>query len=101
MQASFDRNRLLRIVAGHGLALVVLSAQLKPVGERTVPLDTGLGPSAPCAKRTSKARGIFAMLAAVTTFSVMDVLLKRLSEDFPAMQVTFLRGAAAWPCVVA
>lgn len=42
-------------------------------------------------------RGIVAMLAAVTTFSVMDVLLKRLTEDYPAMQVTFLRGAAALP----
>jgi len=51
--------------------------------------------------RTSNARGIFAMLAAVTTFSVMDVLLKRLSEDFPAMQVTFLRGAAALPFLLA
>jgi drug/metabolite transporter (DMT)-like permease len=46
-------------------------------------------------------RGILTMLAAVTTFSVMDVLLKRLSEDFPAMQVTFLRGAAALPLLLA
>jgi len=41
------------------------------------------------------------MLAAVTTFSVMDVLLKRLSEDYPAMQVTFLRGAASLPLLLA
>ena len=71
------------------------------MGERTVPLDTELGPSVACDMRTSNARGIFAMLAAVTTFSVMDVLLKRLSEDFPAMQVTFLRGAAALPFLLA
>jgi drug/metabolite transporter (DMT)-like permease len=47
--------------------------------------------------QSSNLRGIFSMLAAVTTFSVMDVLMKRLVEDFPAMQVTFLRGAAALP----
>jgi drug/metabolite transporter (DMT)-like permease len=46
---------------------------------------------------SSNLRGILSMLAAVTTFSVMDVLMKRLVEDFPAMQVTFLRGAAALP----
>jgi drug/metabolite transporter (DMT)-like permease len=51
--------------------------------------------------RTTNVRGILAMLAAVTTFSVMDVLLKRLSEDFPAMQVTFLRGVAALPFLLA
>jgi drug/metabolite transporter (DMT)-like permease len=45
-------------------------------------------------------RGILSMLAAVTTFSVMDVLLKRLSEDYPAMQVTFLRGAASLPLLL-
>lgn len=49
----------------------------------------------------SNVRGILTMLAAVTTFSVMDVLLKRLSEDFPAMQVTFLRGASALPLLLA
>jgi drug/metabolite transporter (DMT)-like permease len=51
--------------------------------------------------RTTNVRGILAMLAAVTTFSVMDTLLKRLSADFPAMQVTFLRGAAALPFLLA
>lgn len=40
------------------------------------------------------------MLAAVTTFAVMDVMLKRLSEDYPAMQVTFLRGAASLPLLL-
>jgi drug/metabolite transporter (DMT)-like permease len=42
-------------------------------------------------------RGILSMLAAVATFAVMDVLLKRMSEFYPAMQVTFLRGAASLP----
>jgi drug/metabolite transporter (DMT)-like permease len=49
---------------------------------------------------TTNLRGILAMLAAVTTFSVMDVLLKTLSEDYPAMQVTFLRGAASLPLLL-
>lgn len=37
------------------------------------------------------------MIAAVATFSVMDVCLKRLVETYPAMQVTFLRAAASLP----
>ncbi len=41
------------------------------------------------------------MLAAVTTFAVMDVLMKRLVEEYPAMQVTFLRGAASLPFLLA
>ena len=40
------------------------------------------------------------MLAAVTTFAVMDVLLKTLVESYPAMQVTFLRGAASLPLLL-
>ncbi|HKU13895.1 MAG TPA: DMT family transporter [Steroidobacteraceae bacterium] len=46
-------------------------------------------------------RGILAMLAAVTTFAVMDVLLKTLVAEYPAMQVTFLRGAASLPLLLA
>jgi drug/metabolite transporter (DMT)-like permease len=46
---------------------------------------------------TTNVRGILAMLAAVTAFSVMDVTMKRLVETYPAMQVTFLRGAASLP----
>jgi drug/metabolite transporter (DMT)-like permease len=49
---------------------------------------------------TTNLRGILSMLAAVTTFSVMDVLLKTLSADYPAMQVTFLRGAASLPLLL-
>ncbi len=37
------------------------------------------------------------MLAAVATFSVMDMTMKRLVETYPAMQVTFLRGVASLP----
>ena len=37
------------------------------------------------------------MLAAVATFSVLDVCMKRLSETYPAMQVTFIRAAASLP----
>jgi drug/metabolite transporter (DMT)-like permease len=49
---------------------------------------------------TTNLRGISSMLAAVTTFAVMDVLLKTLSEDYPAMQVTFLRGIASLPLLL-
>lgn len=49
---------------------------------------------------TTNLRGISSMLVAVTTFAVMDVLLKKLSEDYPAMQVTFLRGAASLPLLL-
>jgi drug/metabolite transporter (DMT)-like permease len=40
------------------------------------------------------------MLAAVATFSVMDVCMKRLAETYPAMQVTFIRGLASLPFIV-
>lgn len=39
------------------------------------------------------------MLAAVATFAVMDLSMKRLAETYPAMQVTFLRGAASLPFI--
>ncbi|MFN9727290.1 DMT family transporter [Acidovorax sp.] len=44
-------------------------------------------------------RGIVAMVAAVGFFSVMDALLKTLTESYPAMQVAALRGWAALPLV--
>ena len=50
---------------------------------------------------TTNLRGILSMLAAVTTFSVMDVLLKTLVAEYPAMQVTFLRGVASLPLLLA
>jgi drug/metabolite transporter (DMT)-like permease len=40
------------------------------------------------------------MLAAVATFSVLDVCMKRLAETYPAMQVTFIRGAASLPFIL-
>lgn len=47
--------------------------------------------------QSSSLRGIAAMLAAVATFSVMDVTMKHLVQTYPAMQVTFLRGVASLP----
>ncbi len=40
------------------------------------------------------------MLAAVATFSVMDLSIKQLSTSYPGMQVTFLRGAASLPLLL-
>src|SRR5688500_18627559 len=48
----------------------------------------------------SNLRGVLSMLAAVATFSMMDVALKRLVEIYPVMQVTFLRGAASLPLLI-
>jgi drug/metabolite transporter (DMT)-like permease len=47
--------------------------------------------------QSSTFRGIAAMFAAVATFSMMDVAMKHLVAEYPAMQVTFLRGAASLP----
>jgi drug/metabolite transporter (DMT)-like permease len=40
------------------------------------------------------------MLAAVATFSVMDLSIKQLSAWYPEIQVTFLRGAASLPLLI-
>jgi drug/metabolite transporter (DMT)-like permease len=40
------------------------------------------------------------MLAAVATFSVMDVCMKVLAETYPAMQVTFIRALSSLPFIV-
>lgn len=45
-------------------------------------------------------RGILAMLVSVASFSVMDSMLKLLSEHYAALQVAFIRGAAALPFVL-
>lgn len=37
------------------------------------------------------------MLAAVASFGVLDVSMKRLAETYPAMQVTFIRALASLP----
>jgi drug/metabolite transporter (DMT)-like permease len=49
---------------------------------------------------TNNLRGILCMLAAVATFAVMDLSMKRLAETYPAMQVTFIRGAASLPFIL-
>ncbi len=41
------------------------------------------------------------MLAAVATFAVMDVCIKRLVETYPSVQVTFLRGISSIPFLLA
>jgi drug/metabolite transporter (DMT)-like permease len=41
------------------------------------------------------------MLAAVATFSMMDVTMKHLVASYPAVQVTFLRGIASLPLLIA
>ena len=40
------------------------------------------------------------MLLAVVTFAAMDAFLKLLSEHYPALQVAFIRGAAALPFIL-
>ncbi len=50
--------------------------------------------------RTHPLRGILAMLLAVGFFSGMDALLKLLSQSYPALQVSALRGAASIPFVL-
>ena len=47
--------------------------------------------------QSSHVRGLLCMVAAVATFSVMDMTMKRLVETYPAMQVTFLRASASLP----
>ena len=37
------------------------------------------------------------MLVAVACFSVMDAMLKLLSEHYPSLQVAFLRAASSLP----
>jgi drug/metabolite transporter (DMT)-like permease len=46
-------------------------------------------------------RGVFAMLGGVFFFALMDACLKQLAASYSPMQVTFLRGAAGLPFVVA
>jgi drug/metabolite transporter (DMT)-like permease len=46
-------------------------------------------------------RSIYAMLAAVAMFSVMDTCMKLLSAQFPAMQVAALRSLSSLPLVFA
>lgn len=78
-----------------------LYAQLKRIGD--VP-STHI-PCDPCvmsaAQPTSNLHGVIAMLFATACFAVMDVCIKRLVESYPAVQVTFLRGASSLPFLLA
>jgi drug/metabolite transporter (DMT)-like permease len=49
---------------------------------------------------SSNLRGIVFMLAAVVAFSLMDVCLKLLAPNYPAMQVAALRGLTSLPLVL-
>ena len=49
----------------------------------------------------NKGRGIAAMIAAVFCFALMDACLKQLAAAYPTMQVTFLRGVAGLPLLLA
>lgn len=51
--------------------------------------------------RDSNLSGVLAMLAAVAAFSLMDVSIKKLVESYSPIQVTFLRGAASLPFLLA
>jgi drug/metabolite transporter (DMT)-like permease len=49
----------------------------------------------------SYSRGIRLMLAAVAIFAVMDASMKQLTRDYPASQVSCLRGLASIPVMLA
>src|SRR5690606_28118345 len=60
------------------------------------PADTMRTPrSEAYATLSANVRGIVAMLAAVATFAVMDLSMKRLVETYPAIQVTARRHIAS------
>jgi drug/metabolite transporter (DMT)-like permease len=50
---------------------------------------------------TSDLRGVASMLGAVFFFAMMDACLKQLAATYSPMQVTYFRGAAGLPFVVA
>lgn len=52
-------------------------------------------------RRKRQLRAVALMLACVGVFSVMDALIKALSEHYPAFQVASLRGAASLPFLLA
>ena len=57
----------------------------------------GAYPARPMNIPASNLRGIVTMFFAVSLLSLMDVLLKVLSEHYPPLQVGALRAAASWP----
>ena len=50
-------------------------------------------------KYSENSPGIAAMLAAVGSFSLMDAVMKSLTDSYPPMQVAALRGLSAMPLV--
>jgi drug/metabolite transporter (DMT)-like permease len=52
-------------------------------------------------KRAVYVRSVSAMIAAVAIFSLMDSLLKLLSNHYPPMQVAALRGMSSFPLICA
>jgi drug/metabolite transporter (DMT)-like permease len=64
------------------------STSTVPAESRSLPLSSSLS-------------GILAMLCAVGCFSLMDASMKQLVATYPPMQVAFIRGASALPCVLA
>jgi drug/metabolite transporter (DMT)-like permease len=64
-----------------------------PASDRSVPSSTD-----PAAK--TRMRGILSMLLAVGAFSCMDALLKFLTEHYPTMQVSAMRGVASLPFIL-
>jgi len=52
-------------------------------------------------KYSENSLGIAAMLAAVGSFSLMDAVMKSLTDSYPPMQVAALRGLSAMPLVCA
>ena len=55
----------------------------------------------PEARTSTNVQGVLAMIAAVASFAVMDACMKRLVETYPSIQVTYLRGAASLPFLLA
>ena len=53
------------------------------------------------AERQDRLRGVLMMIAAVGIFSIMDALMKQLTQHYPPLQVACLRGASSLPLVFA
>lgn len=51
-------------------------------------------------ERAAHLRGVILMIAAVGVFAVMDAMMKHLTESYPPLQVSCLRGAASLPFVL-
>ncbi len=51
-------------------------------------------------KNDNKRRGILMMLAACLFFSLMDAAMKRLTDDYPPMQITAMRAISGLPLIL-